>query len=429
MPKLPWISNDLFACLLCVAAVALHGCDDGCPTLESCDIRETSCQRDVARVTACLRDSDAVTPEIEVVDAEAFIQDQVDHTEPETEDERDLRRSLALLGLAPAEHEEEQVRTYWNTLGAFYSRTTRKVTILDRGAPLDGAGSVTTLVHELVHAMQHTEIDDDFLVEHSRTYDMSLAFSAMREGEAVLYEDLAALDGFNLEEREVHWRSLFATYRETQREVFYADDDKYALASRRFVYAFGGDYVNEAWKERGNEAVREIYGNLPGSTANVMRGYRRYPWDEYADDSPDTEGVPTAIDGYEHFATRRLGDWMFDAFVATWADAAYPTWSHLTVYGDVFSAWRNPSTGDVASVWRVRLGSDDDLYTALVDHPDITVTQIDTDLVIVASTNPDLASTIIDSIEWSPAPTSDWTTPSDAARAYNSDLCAMGAQR
>ena len=188
------------------AAPTLLGCGDECPALEACDIRRSECQAHTAQVAVCLSGNDAVQPPVNVVDAEWYIEQQSSQAEaePETPDQRAERLALALLNMMPTELQVSALESeYWATVAAFYDSETGEVTVLDRGQPLGDSGAVTTLLHEMVHAMQFQRIlpDDPAFGDD----DAGLALSAVFEGEAELYEDLATALGFGYQPSEIDW--------------------------------------------------------------------------------------------------------------------------------------------------------------------------------------------------------------------------------
>jgi hypothetical protein len=151
--------------LLGFASGTFWGCSSNeCDTVQACDIRKAACQQQTLEVLTCLRGGEGALPRIEVVDAGAFIAEQVGsaQAEPLPDEEVLLREALALFRLmAPATQPGEVEAEYWNGVAAFFSAEHRQVTILDRGSPLDEPGAVILLVHELVHALQAARLEGE----------------------------------------------------------------------------------------------------------------------------------------------------------------------------------------------------------------------------------------------------------------------------
>ena len=398
----------------------LAGCAGGCPVLEACDIRRSSCQAHTAQVATCLTGDTTVRPAVVVVAAASFVEEQIaDGGEAESDDERDQRRGLALLNMMPAEPDApELVRDYWATVGAFYDSDTKAVTILDRGLPLDGAGAVTTLLHELVHSLQDSREqgspeaaqDDD---------DGSMARSGIVEGEAVLYQDLAQARGFGIDPGDVHWDSVFYDYQRSSWSQATAASAAYVLAWRYFPYAFGGDYVRDAWTLGGNAAVRELFVQPPTATRQILAGYGLPPLDAPRPEltaawreDPDAVGSPVLPAQYEPVTRSHLGSWLFEIFKRRRLGAApedLPRGSGLL--GDVLSIFREPATGDVSIFWRLRF---DDRATAAAfsaelgtfpASPELAHVQYDRDVVLGASTGEPVSAAFLRSLSWQPVPT------------------------
>lgn len=403
-----------------LAAAALGvACTNECPTLEACDIRRPTCQQLAAAVAACHRGGTTPSPVVEVVDAQTFIDEQVRAaTEvPETPDERAFRTGLTLFSLAPWDYDPgRHERTYWDTVGAFYSSVTRRVTVLDRGSPMDSPGMAILLVHEMIHAMQYEDLGEAYYHDRGNTYDSDLAFSAMEEGEATLYQDLATVEGFHLDPDDVPWSRVFRTFQADSYATFAGDDYPYALARRRFPYAYGGGYVSSVWRSGGSAAVRAIFANVPTTTREVLA----YPGADPPGgrgwvDGPDEVGVPILPASFGQLATRHLGAWLVDAFRAVWGkEETSPTsFRDVGFSGDVLTIFRNPTAGDVTGIWRLRFddaGAATRFADGLLSRSWMSARVEERDVVLVASTDESVAATLPDSIAgWTSAPEVDWT--------------------
>lgn len=173
------------------------GCSEDprdCAGARACDILEADCQERARELVSCLRsapDEQLVVVPIDVLSAEEIVAKAVKLAEDEGEpddDELAFRRALALLALSSAPQDvASEVRASWRDVSAFYDPSEKRITILDRGMPLDSDESFSTLVHELVHAQQVVEGAFE-ASRHARSLDEWLAARAMTEGEATLVQ-------------------------------------------------------------------------------------------------------------------------------------------------------------------------------------------------------------------------------------------------
>lgn len=399
-------SNALLAFVVSAAA-----CSSECPTLEECDIRSTSCQRHTADVAACLRGRGTADPPVIVVDAEAFVQSQVDDAtnNPPTQDSIDLGRGLALFGLAPPETDPSAtIREYWTNVAAFFSGQTGKVTVLDRGAPLDGAGAVRLLLHELVHAMQHRELSNDYYDQHETTYDDSLVLTSLIEGEAVLYQDLATAFAYDRDPSDVEWDDIFRGFEERQWDAARQDDAPYEMASLRLPYAFGGALLNWNWRSGGNDAVRAAFTHPPASTRQLIGGTASRG---VARENPNEVGNPVLPSEFEHVATRHIGAWLFDVFRDLWSSAprTFRDFADPGFAGDVLTIFRTPASRGIVSVWRLRFDTPAKASEVFADlrTSKFSMDRRDRDLIVVAGSDGQFTTTSIEG--WTTAPEQDST--------------------
>jgi hypothetical protein len=397
-----WCASWLVLCSL------LGGCSsDECETVVACDIRERDCQERTGEVLACLRGSGSVLPEITVVDAEAYIDQQIADAaqSPEPPEDQYFRRGLSLFGLMDADAEPAAVaREYWANVAAFFSGEDQHVTILDRGSPLDQPESVTLLVHELVHALQSSENPDDAGLDCCDTYDQYLAFRALVEGEAELYQDLATVYGYGDDPDELEWDKIFGGFKAVAWHDLRSTANPYELATLHFPYAFGGDYVNRAHRAGGNPLVRDLLRDGPVTTRQLLFGYgveppRGFDWQEH----PDEVGYPLLSPEYEPVATLHLGALLFEVFetsrgVGDFGDSGY--------LGDVMTLFVNQDSGEVAGFWRLRFESEQQAgsLSARFDGPLIAARAEGRDLILVTSEDTDLAGSLLAELEFGPVP-------------------------
>jgi hypothetical protein len=319
----------------------------------------------------------------------------------------------------------DTVREYWQWVAAFYSSETDRITVLDRGRDLDSPGSVTLLLHEVLHALQDGELDLD-RDEHYTTYDQGLAFRGMIEGEAVLYQDLATLEGYGRDPEQTDWEAIFRQFGAREWARARGNASPFEFAAHRFAYAFGGDYLNRAWRAGGNAAVRDVFAVLPASTRQILAGYgARAPGDLAWKEDPDEVGMPLLSAEFEHVDIIHLGTWLFEVWKDLWnADARHSTgFTDSGFAGDVLNVFRLPASGDVVAVWRLRFGTPDQaaaLNSSLRVDPMMTTTIDGRDVIVVVDTRGAPPSSFVDSLTWRAVTPEDSADPSDGAASLRS---------
>jgi hypothetical protein len=343
-----------FTFALALAWVAAACAPAECDTVQACDIRKASCQRETLAVLSCLRGGSGALPDDEVVEAASFIAEQVDdaESEPLPEDEAALYAGLALFRLMSPDFEPGAVeREYWDQVAAFFSSETERVTILDRGEALDEPESVTLLVHELVHALQAQESASDCCA----SYDEFLAARGLVEGEAELYQDLATVFGYGDDPEALDWDEIFQRFESWAWVNARANDNPYLFAPLQFPYAFGGDFVNEAYRVGGNAAVRALASEPPRTTRQVLSGYGARPPEGLWQENPEEVGTPELSAEYELVTTLRLGTFLFEIFEYKWQAGVF---ADSGFAGDVFNVFRHTGSGALVGAWRLRFESE-----------------------------------------------------------------------
>jgi hypothetical protein len=408
------------AAWVALAASALPGCGDECPALESCDIRRSECQAHTAAVAACLSGNGSVRPQVNVVDAPSYIEEQSLQAEAEPESDDDLaeERALALLALMPTNPEVGALTNdYWATVGAFYDPDTGGVTVLDRGQPLNGSSAVLTLLHEMVHAMQFQREQPGDVP--SSDDDAGLARSAVLEGEATLYADLAEAFGYGYQPSEIDWESVYLSYQSRSWQQVIASRSAYSQASRYFPYAFGGAFLHRVWEQGGNAAVRDVFDAPPSSTREFLSGYGSEP--AFSTDSaatagwredPNDVGSPILPAAYQPVSATHFGAWLFEIFRQRRLAASIPNIASLGqgYLGDVLNVFRGPGADEVTLYWRLRFESEaraEQLMQeldAVPAHTQLAHLQYGRDVAIAASTDRDLTAEDLRRATWGPVP-------------------------
>jgi hypothetical protein len=337
--------------------------------------------------------------------------------EPLPDEEVLLREALALFRLmAPATQPGEVEAEYWNGVAAFFSAEHRQVTILDRGSPLDEPGAVILLVHELVHALQAARFEGE-PSGCCATYDESLAFRGLLEGEAELYQDLALVYGYGDDPDEVAWDAIFQSFESSAWAAARRNPSPYVFAQLDFPYAFGGDYVNDAYRAGGNAAVRSLSSAPPGSTREILTGYGATPpengiWRE----NPEEVGSPELPEEFEFVANVRLGAFLYEIFESKWRVGTFADSGFL---GDVFNVFRETETFAIVGAWRLRFESEQQMsvVAGLVESQSgLGVERDGRDLVIWASSDQSLLPALR-GVAWSAAVTPERDDAAEPASA------------
>jgi hypothetical protein len=339
-----------------------------CKPMQRCDVREAACQEQALRQAACLRGRDESTDlslPVSVMKREDYVQRQLESAAEENEPRAQMRRGLALFGLEHPDAEraaEQRARL----VGAYYDRSERSITILDFGRS-DSVFAVTTLVHEMVHALQDAagELTPR---EPERRLDQSLAYAAISEGEATIVQDEALVLGFDLAFDEPTYTRALASYRRSSYSTASYDVSPFATAYMRFAYAFGASYLWPLRLEAGPAAFADAYDALPESTDAVMRGAPAHDRDDLGDSAvpvlSDLPDLPTlSLVGTYHLG-RFLYEVGLDSYETRIPRDSLPAGDRFVA--DTLSVFV-AEDGRVLAVYRARFASEDDL-AELSDH-------------------------------------------------------------
>ena len=343
--------------------VLLWSCTDDppdCPGARTCDILEADCQERARELVSCLRSASEDPPVIVPIivrTAEEIVASAVERAEREGDPDQDelaFRRALALLGLSSVPQDvASDVRASWRDVSAIYEATEKRITILDRGMPLDSEQSFLTLVHELVHAQQ--DVEGAFAARaRARSLDEWLAARAMTEGEATLVEMRVSLRLDDLRERQVNWDEWIRRFRGDTDERARSSTDLYRDAPMLFPYSYGASYVYRAYERGGWDEVRAAtHEATPKSTHAVMLGglaqaAMAHRWIE----DVAALGVVTSNEPWHLSSASHLGAWFLQHLNR---GVVVRDFAHVAT-GDVLSvlALRSEQrTTEVVPVWRV----------------------------------------------------------------------------
>jgi hypothetical protein len=157
------VTRTIATVLVALAA----GCGDECAGLSTdpCDIRSADCQDETYRTMACLRHAaPGAPPPVRLIAPEQYADELRQSYAASPPDPHGLAQGR-LLGFDPSTSDamsiDERIQTRVDETAAFYSPTTKMVTIIDRPmAPTSsGWSEKEVLGHELVHAQQDRELD------------------------------------------------------------------------------------------------------------------------------------------------------------------------------------------------------------------------------------------------------------------------------
>jgi hypothetical protein len=358
---------------LVLAAIAVAACNPQ-RAFTRCDLLQESCRGAIAHATQKLRGGAGTLPPIQVRSEDEVVADSTSQT---TQAQRDqFARENALLALfdlsTPGLTLAAQTQNHFDGVAAFYSPSTKTVTVIDRGQPLDDEQSVVILAHELVHALQD---QDGFLGRSTATSDAELAYSSVIEGEATVYQDLASFDIFGWQDRDIDWSGSFTHYQGVEDADAINSATPAYDASLDFVYPYGGAYVLERYRHGGQEAISAIYDAVPPSTFEVVNGFAVTP----------TTATIAAPAGYTIANSDSLGWWLFNVWCAR--QGVDGCSDMLT---DTFAQLAGPTT---AGIWQLHFADGTDVASLRSQIPTTYTTSIvNGDLIISRGTGASLVT-------------------------------------
>jgi hypothetical protein len=247
-----------------------------------------------------------------------------------------------------------------NNVAAFYSPSTGKVTVIDRGRERNDRADTILLAHELVHAFQDKELSGALA---SLDTDGGFASRALIEGEAVLYEHLAAEQIADRSVDRTQWSQYYGDWLMGLRQGMPDQNSPYFAASW-FVYPLGGGLMTTAWLDGGNAAVRRLAGSHPRFSAGYMAAasgeaaarYERSARCRLAD----------FVGGFEQVGSDRFGAIQFYAFLARAGLSEMTAWqSALDWRDDRLAVYFDRDSDHTLVIWRVELADDSSAQATL----------------------------------------------------------------
>jgi hypothetical protein len=337
--------------LLLAPACAPHRCG-----LELCDIRDEACQQRLAEATACAHES--AVPQVPTrVISEAQYRQEARAAAAATIDPERFRRlvkGLALMNLVPGTLTVEGAADETAHAGAYYDPVKPEIVVIDRGQAMGSYEQVTTLVHELTHAIQHQR--GVLFSADSTSTDQALARRAAIEGEAVLIQDFAELALFRDDIADVPWSRVFGEWQAWARQAMLEAPAPIYAADPTFAYPFGTQLAYQAWAQGGWPAVEGVVASPPASTARVAAGFGAAEPTSAGSEPLDRVALPELPQSFERLALDQLGAWIFDAYLSRLRVISHHERRKLSesLMGDRFSIHEDPQTGLTVVTWRLR---------------------------------------------------------------------------
>ncbi|HEY3451529.1 MAG TPA: hypothetical protein VGK67_34545 [Myxococcales bacterium] len=266
-----WANVAVLAAAACSAA--------GCRTEGACDIYEAECQRDIFYSVLDARglawDAWASPPPMEVITQEQFRALLEENAKGQPAPGLSWDPALRLLGLLDrdASSQQESIDSQVESVVAFYSSLTQRVTIIERNPRPSVDSSSRTLAHEIVHALQDRDVGLRRYVSAATSGDHALALKSMIEGEAVLFELLTDLRWRQLSPMQVDWTGFFGDFSASLDEAVSASESRWAATQLLLPYYLGSQYLHSAYARGGVAEVEHAFLSQPGSMAEVADVY------------------------------------------------------------------------------------------------------------------------------------------------------------
>jgi hypothetical protein len=349
-----------FLGLLLVFAVGLSACggDESPPAplavaeLAGCDITTGPCQRGIYDSVAQLLEAEGFSvPSIRTISVDQHAQevrnglDLNDLTGDDPES-----RGLRLLGFLPPATDsltEAQADYFINNVAAYYSRSGRAITIIDRD--YNPGDAQVILAHEFIHAIQDSEFNLNTVGSGVSTEDGVIGVRSVIEGDAMYssfkwYFSVAGVDFSESEwDEELDRRTSALRERVADPSVALID------TASSFPYSYGFRFMTDVSFAGGLPARAEAFAEPPATTVEVLSGV--------ADPSVllDLPGPvhPAPLDGAVPSVEDRSGAWYVYGFLVRQGMADEEAWAAAQGWvGDELAIYE--ARDEVAAVWRVR---------------------------------------------------------------------------
>lgn len=375
----------LYPLLVSAVVLAAAGCQ---PQLEYCDIRQRDCQADIFYSVLEQRgdswDAWSEPPPSEVVPIDV-LRDEFLANRPPVPQQTPWDRALILLELLEPSSTtgEADIDSLLENAGAWYSPSTKSVTIIDRGDAGNLRSKTWILAHEYVHAIQDRYDGLDKLYEGIQTIDQSFAKNALIEGEAMFYGQLVLMSVEDSDPMSAPWQVWYDEDRHGTISNLHDDSSRLLSGVWLFVYPVGGIYISSRYLQGGNPAVRALWDDQPEYSLDVLAapGERAPAPERFACATPVPPAQYTAY-GTDSFGPIGLyaaaaGNWIGDA-----TDSNDQVWSlvHGWRHDRMWVLTRHTGGSGTLVLWRLRFSSEAEaaeLEAALLAYPNTHAWRVD----------------------------------------------------
>lgn len=345
-----------------VVSSVLSGCgSDAAPAPSSnitdllhCDITVSDCQQAIYDSVAAMLDAqDYPRPSIRTISVEQHAQEVRNSLNVgDLSGEDPTSRGLRLLGFIPEASESvaaTQADYFINQIAAYYSRSNRSITVIDRD--YEDINAQTLLAHELTHAIQDNQFDLDQVTAGADTEDGVIGVRSVIEGDAMHTSFSWAYDQLGYSPEEIDWEGMHEERRLEERKA--AADPNVALidSASGFPYAYGFWFMTETTLAQGLVGRAAAFESPPGTTLEVMDGFgAALPAFQFP-----AVAHPAPVDGYDLQVENRFGAWYVYGFLRRRGlDDQTALAAALGWLGDTLAIYQSGSDV-VAAVWRVEL--------------------------------------------------------------------------
>jgi len=404
-------------CLACGALALLAGCTQG--ALAICDITQSDCQQDIYYADLRLRgdgyDPFAGMPPIRTISEDQYRTELLDQAAQDAQHavpQPWWDEALLLLGLVPSTGGTTQAASIDNQVqetAAYY--LSGKVTVIAHPAPSGDPTTVafqpfnnmSTLAHELIHALQDRELDLQF---QSQSTDQDFAQKALIEGDAALYQRLFEYNvtlplGYHFRSRDP--LVYFSTWRDANLSDQGDPTTNFAslgppfFAVQWLVYPLGGVWLADQWDKGGNTAVRHAYGSAPQHSLDFLLGPGvAAPASKTIGCEPQPMAPAEFRNNGKAYGIDSFGAVYFFAYLMGWKVPGSDSLASALLWRyDLIFVYYNQSTQKTAVAWRIELDSPlpDTVLAPLTTPGGPRVVQDGTTLMITASDDPAFLAT------------------------------------
>jgi len=349
-----------------------EGCSAECAELrgDNCDILDDTCRQRIFDAVVCVRGTPGEMPGVRTLTPDEYRAELLDGADEDAGvDEQAAADAwstgLSLVGLVdPSESTTSAaIDDQTENVGGYYNADTRRITLIDRDRAEDSDEAQAVLAHELVHALQDQEMGlYEVSARTGSSTDSRYARSALIEGEAMLYEDLAVTLLRGLDVDSGYWDVYLDRYLKFARgEVAISRSPVAALW--RLNYPVGARFVTDAWLDGGNRATQGLYWAPPQSLIYWIHGYASLQERMGQLVRPLACNFAAAPSGYELHDSDSLGAYAVYGLLAHTLvdDGIHPieaAWQDALAWRqDSFSVFVS-AEASVAVSWRIRVESD-----------------------------------------------------------------------